>query len=154
MGFFGKSIDEKIIDHSLPLLMDDNNFKMFFNILNENYVDKNSENIELFIKHWKAIRYIIIKGVCGRLGTEGYMSTTEYMNILSALLEKIKATELGKEIFDEYTAEYYKGGFDIALILSKYCFAGKLSEYSINQVRTAINDFETVFETTVEEKFK
>ena len=72
-----------------------------------------------FIKHWKAIRYIIIKGVCGRLGTEGYMSTTEYMNILSALLEKIKATELGKEIFDEYTAEYYKGGFDIPLILSK-----------------------------------
>ena len=154
MGFFGKSIDEKIIDHSLPLLMDDNNFKMFFNILNENYVDKNSENIELFIKHWKAIRYIIIKGVCGRLGTEGCMSTTEYTNILSALLEKIKATELGKEIFDEYTAEYYKGGFDIPLILSKFCFAGKLSAYSINEVRNSINDFETVFEATVEEKFK
>ena len=154
MGFFGKSIDEKIIDHSLPLLMDDNNFKMFFNILNENYVDKNSENIELFIKHWKAIRYIIIKGVCGRLGTEGYMSTTEYMNILSALLEKIKATELGKEIFDEYTAEYYNGVFDIPSILSKYCFAGKLKENSINEVRTATNDFERVFEETVEEKIK
>ena len=82
------------------------------------------------------------------------MSTTDYMNILSALLEKIKATELGKEIFDEYTAEYYNGGFDIPSILSKYCFAGKLKEDSINEVRTATNDFERVFEETVEEKIK
>ena len=41
MGFFGKSIDEKLADHALPLLMDENNFKISFNILNENYVDKN-----------------------------------------------------------------------------------------------------------------
>ena len=154
MGFFGKSTDEKLVDLALPLLMDENNFKIFFNILNENYVDKNSENKELFIKHWKAVLYIIVKGVYGRLGTDGYISTTEYMKVLGPLLEKIKANELGKEIFDEYTAEYYNGGLDIALILSKYCFAGKLSAYSINQVRTSINDFETVFEATVEEKFK
>ena len=154
MGFFGKSTDEKLVDLALPLLMDENNFKIFFNILNENYVDKNSENKELFIKHWKAVLYIIIKGVYGRLGTEGYMSTTEYMKILPVLLEKIKANELGKEIFDEYTAEYYNGGFNIALILSKYCFAGKLKENSINEVRTATNDFERVFEETVEEKIK
>ena len=136
MGFFGKSTDEKLVDLALPLLMDENNFKISFKILNENCVDENSENKELFIKHWKAILYIIVKGVYGRLGTEGYISTIEYMKVLSPLLEKIKATELGKEIFDEYTAEYYNGGFNIALILSKYCFAGKLSEYSINQVRT------------------
>ena len=154
MGFFGKSIDEKLVDHALPLLMDENNFKIFFNILNENYVDKNSENKELFIKHWKAVLYIIVKGVYGRLGTDGYISTTEYMKVLGPLLEKIKANELGKEIFDEYTAEYYNGGIDIPSILSKYCFAGKLKEDSINEVRTATNDFERVFEETVEEKIK
>ena len=32
--------------------------------------------------------------------------------------------------------------------------AGKLKEDSINEVRTATNDFERVFEETVEEKIK
>ena len=65
-GLFKKVTPEKLIDHASGLFDDKNNFKVYFDDFNENYIDDNEESYEIFQRNWKAIIYTIVKGVYQR----------------------------------------------------------------------------------------
>ena len=156
-GLFKKVTPEKLIDHASGLFEDKNNFKVYFDDFNENYIDDNEESYEIFQRNWKAIIYTIVKGVYQRFGSNK-INQYEYMQIIAGLLGKIvdinNPNPDDKKLFDQYEKVYMNGGFDIANILSDNCFNGLMNEKSINKVRTSIDEFESFFEDSVNAKFK
>lgn len=149
---------KQLIDHAAGLLDDKNNFKIYFEDFNKNYVNANFENYEKFRNNWKAIIYVIIKGVYARFAEEEHIELNEYLLTLAELLEKggfaLSNNPQNKNLIDLYSQEYIKGGFDLPSILSKNCFNGKMNEESINLVRNSIDTLENAFEESVRIKFK
>jgi len=89
MGFFGKSIEEKLINHAVPLLKDENKFEVYFRQFNGDG-PINQKQLLLFKDHWKAILVTIILDVYVRLGSEkNVMSTREFSFIACRLWEKL-----------------------------------------------------------------
>ena len=112
-GLFKKVTPEKLIDHASGLFDDKNNFKVYFDDFNENYIDDNEESYEIFQRNWKAIIYTIVKGVYQRFGSNK-INQYEYMQIIAGLLGKIvdinNPNPDDKKLFDqyEYDLEVYR----------------------------------------------
>ena len=149
---------QQLVDHAADLLDDKNNFKVYFDDFNKNYVTSNFENFEKFKNNWKAIIYVVIKGVYARFATEGHVELNEYLLALEGLLKKgfflLSDAAQNKSLIELYSEEYVKGGHDLSIILSKNCFNGKMNDETINLVRNSISALESTFEDTVGIKFK
>ena len=152
-----KITSKQLVDHASGLLDDKNNFRIYFDDFNKNYVTSNFENFERFKNNWKAIIYVVIKGVYARLATVRHVELYEYLLTLEGLLKKgffLNDVTQIKSLIDLYSEEYVRGGFDLPLILFKNCFNGKMDDEIINLARNSINDLENAFEETVNIKFK
>ena len=97
-----KITSQQLVDHAAGLLDDKNNFKAYFDDFNKNYVTSNFENFEKFKNNWKAIIYVVIKGVYARFATEGHVELNEYLLALEGLLKNTVMRMARSVISDQY----------------------------------------------------
>ena len=147
MGFFGKSMQDKLIDHAVPLLKDENKFEVYFKQFNgDGPIDK--KQFLLFKEHWKAILVSIILDVYVTLGKErNVISTREFAfirmqimcanEIINSDAHDLVGIYMGKENWDK--------------TLSDACFGGKLSKEVREDVVNTVVEIYQFFEKSVEQ---